>query len=124
MPHNVLIAEDDDDFAKFLGDLLQTAGYSYAVFKDGLAAHRAFKDGGFDLAILDLALPNFSGVEVLRFAKHKNRKIPILVLTGHDTPETRALVKDAGGASFLDKKATPETILKELALLAKRSPNE
>jgi len=123
MSLNVLVAEDDSDFAAFLGDLLKTAGYVYEVFTDGLSAHRAFKDGRFDLAILDLALPNFSGVEVLRFAKRKRRRIPVLVLTGHDTPETRAMVKQAGGASFLDKKASPETILKELAALARRSAN-
>ena len=123
MSLNVLIAEDDNDFATFLGDLLKAAGYGYEIFTDGLTAHKAFKESRFDLAILDLALPNFSGVELLRSAKRKRRKIPVLVLTGHDTPETRAVVKEAGGSLFLDKKASPEAILKELSLLAKKVAN-
>ncbi|HHN46601.1 MAG TPA: response regulator [Planctomycetes bacterium] len=123
MPYTILVAEDDAEYGTFLNDLLESAGYTCTLFKDGISAYHALATGKYDAAVLDLALPNFSGIEVMRLVKEHGKKIPVLALTGHDAPEIQELVKEAGGA-FLSKKAEPQAILKKLELLVERRRNE
>jgi len=123
MPLTVLIAEDDQDYGRFLADLLKGAGYSCKLYTEGLSVYKALKEKSFDIAIMDLALPNFSGVEVMNLTRDRGRSIPILVISGHNSPEVKQLTKEAGAAGFLDKTASGSTILAELARLSGRQPN-
>jgi len=107
-PERILVIEDDPDVRDTVCGALES------VFPDAsvtaLADGREFLDtfsaaAVWDLIILDLMLPGISGVEICRrvHADAAGRHIPILAMTGYDTPEMEKRVKEAGAAAYLAK---------------------
>lgn len=77
----ILIVEDEVKVATFIKKGLQTQNFDAEVAETGSNAKRFFDDGSFDLIILDIGLPDMSGLEVCEYVRQKNAKIPILMLT-------------------------------------------
>ncbi len=77
----ILIVEDEVKVATFIKKGLQTQNFDAEVAETGSDAKRFFDDGSFDLIILDIGLPDMSGLEVCEYVRQKNTKIPILMLT-------------------------------------------
>jgi two-component system, OmpR family, copper resistance phosphate regulon response regulator CusR len=77
----ILIVEDEVKVATFIKKGLQTQNFEAEVAETGSEAKRFFDDGSFDLIILDIGLPDMSGLEVCEYIREKNTKIPILMLT-------------------------------------------
>ncbi|MBN1810111.1 MAG: response regulator [Planctomycetes bacterium] len=120
MSLNVLIGEDNADYAACLVDLLRKAGHAAEVFPDGLAAFHAFKENRFDVAILDIALPKLSGLEILQKITGTPHALPVLVLTAHGDPEVHDRALSTGASVFLQKSADPADILRHVAALGRR----
>jgi DNA-binding response OmpR family regulator len=80
----VLLAEDDDVVAALVQHRLGREGFSVERFTDGAAALEAARDGGFDLAILDVMMPGIDGFELLASLRRlaATRGLPIIMLTG------------------------------------------
>lgn len=77
----ILIVEDEVKVATFIKKGLQTQNFEAEVAETGSEAKRFFDEGMFDLIILDIGLPDMSGLEVCEYIRGKNAKIPILMLT-------------------------------------------
>lgn len=77
----ILIVEDEIKVATFIKKGLQTQNFEAEVAETGSEAKRFFDEGSFDLIILDIGLPDMSGLEVCEYIRQKNAKIPILMLT-------------------------------------------
>lgn len=77
----ILIVEDEVKVATFIKKGLQTQNFEAEVAETGSEAKRFFDDGSFDLIILDIGLPDMSGLEVCEYIRERNTKIPILMLT-------------------------------------------
>ena len=91
----VVIVEDNYDAAEALTMLLELFGHQPTIVADGLAAIDAVRDGGFDIALVDIGLPGIDGYEVARRIRMlPNAKTMMLVaLTGYgqETDKQRAL---------------------------------
>lgn len=77
----ILIVEDEVKVATFIKKGLQTQNFEAEIAETGSEAKRFFDEGMFDLIILDIGLPDMSGLEVCEYIRGKNTKIPILMLT-------------------------------------------
>ena len=94
--NRVLIVEDEAGMASFIEKGLRSRGYTTKVLNDGASALSLASDNDFDLAILDLGLPDIDGLSVLRELRRRGEKMPVLILTARD--DTRDMVEglDAG----------------------------
>jgi two-component system copper resistance phosphate regulon response regulator CusR len=107
----ILIAEDDPLISSFVEKGLRASGYTTHVVPDGAQATRLAMTNGFDLLILDMALPEQEGFEVLQELRRNGNEIPVIVLTGR--PEMRDVVSvlDVGADDYMTKPFRFEELL-------------
>jgi DNA-binding response OmpR family regulator len=107
----ILIAEDDPLISAFLEKGLRANGFTTSVADDGSRATALSLTDEFDLLILDLALPEREGFQVLQDLRRRGRHIPVLVLTGR--PELRDAVTclDVGADDYMTKPFRFEELL-------------
>jgi len=99
----VLLVEDDGALRDTLLQALRQAGYGVDHVADGRAADSALATGTYDLAVLDLGLPHLDGIEVLRRARERQDRTPVLVLSARDGIDERVLGLRAGADDYLTK---------------------
>jgi len=99
----ILITEDDAALAEALQFSLAQSGYAVDWVANGAAADDVLKDDVFGLLILDLGLPRLDGFEVLRRLRRRNASLPVLILSGRETPEEKVLGLDLGADDYLVK---------------------
>lgn len=90
---NILIADDDVGMSETLSDILEEKGYSVVVAGDGRGAVLEAKSQHFDLALIDIMMPDMNGVEALREIKRANPDTTTIIMTGHNAIE--GLVSEA-----------------------------
>jgi len=99
----ILIAEDDSILADGLSRSLRQGGYAVDAVNDGLSADSALTAQEFDLLILDLGLPQLTGLEVLRRLRARNSRLPVLILTAADGIDQRVKGLDLGADDYMAK---------------------
>lgn len=99
----VLIVEDDPILADGLMRILQRHNYVVTHESNGRRADQLLSAQQFELVILDMGLPDMDGSEVLRRMRHRNLKVPVLVLTARDKVEDRVKGLDCGADDYLAK---------------------
>ena len=99
----ILIAEDDPAIAFGLQCMLRQSGHAVDWVKDGREADAGLGTDEFDLLILDLSLPELSGIDVLKRLRMRKSRMPVLVLTAHDSVSDRVRGLDAGADDYLAK---------------------
>ena len=93
---NVLVVEDDESVARFLGQALSEAGYMVERVPDGLTGLERARSLSYDLILLDVMLPGLNGLEVCRRLRSANVSTPILIITAKDTLQDRVDGLDNG----------------------------
>ena len=125
MKHRILIADDEPDALKLLETRLLAVGYEVLKAADGLAAlGRARKDAPA-LAILDVMMPEMSGLELCRALKGdpKTALMPIMLLTARNEEVDRVLGFEFGADDYVTKPYSPrEVVLRVQALLRRQTP--
>jgi two-component system OmpR family response regulator/two-component system response regulator QseB len=118
----LLLAEDDSMLGASLKKGLGFNGYSVEWMKNGEDAIDAIKHGEFDLAVIDVNMPKFSGFEVLKFARaNKKKYLPILLLTAADSVENKVRGLDSGADDYLTKPFELQELLARLRVIMRRS---
>jgi len=119
---NTLFADDDPIVRALLSAVLGRLGHEAIGASEGAEAWRLFKQHRPTLVILDIEMPNHSGVEVCRMIRENDphRETFILVLTGRDTEEDLREVLDAGADDYMTKPASPENLLARLTIAERR----
>jgi two-component system response regulator QseB len=119
----ILLAEDDE----ILGDGLQTSlmAYKHVVdwSKNGATAKHAIDTEVFDVIVLDIGLPNISGLELLKHLRQKpnpNQTAPVLILTAHDAIADRIKGLDAGADDYLVKYCSLDELEARIRALYRR----
>lgn len=103
MALRVLIVEDEPEMADLLARGLRGEGYLVDTAPDGLAAMTLARDGGYDIAVLDVMLPGMSGFEVCRWLRRQSDGLAIVLLTARDAVDDRVKGLDAGADDYLTK---------------------
>ncbi|MCG8101127.1 MAG: ATP-binding protein [Candidatus Thiodiazotropha endolucinida] len=110
---NVLLAEDNAIAAKVISTLLIQRGHRVRITKDGSEALQAVSDEDYELAFIDLRMPNMDGLEFTRRYRSiepKHRYMPIYALTANSVHEMFDRCVEAGMDGFLTKPVEPEML--------------
>jgi two-component system response regulator RegX3 len=99
----VLVVEDEAPIRDGLVSLLRTQGLDPASAPDGRAALASLEGTRFDLVILDLMLPEVTGLEVLRALRARGDDVPVLVLTAKGAEEDVVAGLEAGADDYVTK---------------------
>jgi CheY-like chemotaxis protein len=112
----VLVVEDDDDNRQLLALLLGEQGFEVHTAETGTAALAVMTETPVDVALVDLGLPDMSGIEVAENARQilPRSALVLIALTGHGRPEDRERVMAAGFDEHLVKPVRPDKILRIL----------
>ena len=112
----VAVVDDEQPVRRALQRLLRASGFDVRLFATGadFMAHME----GVDCVILDLHLPGMSGFEVQEALAARGADVPVVVLTGNDTPANRARSLANGARAYLSKPVDDETLLHALRTLS------
>jgi two-component system OmpR family response regulator len=117
----ILIAEDDAGLAEGLVHALRDAGHAVDRVGDGRAADAALHSNAFDLLILDLALPEMDGFEVLRRLRSRRTDTIVLILSAEDEIDARIRGLDLGADDYLTKPFALGELEARIRALARRA---
>ncbi len=99
----VLVIEDDDEAREALCDYLSTAGYRPRSARSGAEALAALADGPADAVLLDLVIPEPDGFELLRRFRERDRRLPVIVMSGLSEAEDVVRAMKLGATDYLPK---------------------
>lgn len=85
---HVLVAEDDEALRRLMVSVLESESYSVCSASGGREAMEIICKGGIDVALLDVKMPDISGMEVLRVAKRTDPEMEVIVMTGYADTDT------------------------------------
>lgn len=100
---HILIVEDEEGIVKFLKQGLEEEGYQISSANNGLLGLDLFKNGRFDLILLDWMLPKMTGIDVCKNIRELNSKIPIIFLTAKDTVQETIEGLKTGANDYIKK---------------------
>ena len=98
----ILIVEDDKTIQNFLKVTLKTQNYNYIIAETGLSGLSLFYANRPDLVLLDLGLPDFEGIEVLKQIR-QNSSIPIIVVSARSSETEKVMALDYGSDDYVTK---------------------
>jgi DNA-binding response OmpR family regulator len=112
----LLLVEDERLLRDLVAQFLRAQGFQVVEAVDGPDGVARFgEDGPFDLALVDLNLPGFSGVEVCRRIRLDRPGQGILVCSASVTADSERLLRDLGVVHFLTKPYHPQALLAHIA---------
>jgi len=117
----LLIIEDENALRRQLGEQLRAAGYVVdmaANGKDGLVQGREYP---VDLAVVDIGLPDLSGIEIIRSWRKLERRFPVLILTARGRWQDKVSGLEAGADDYLVKPFHIEELLARVNALLRRA---
>ena len=117
----VLVVDDEPSLAELLGSVLRYEGWDTRTAGTGSDAVSIARDFQPDAVILDIMLPDFDGLEVLRRLRSGNPGVCVLFLTARDAVEDRIAGITAGGDDYVTKPFSLEEVLARLRGLLRRA---
>ena len=117
----ILIVEDDLDLRQALSAQLRKAGFVVDVSADGREGLYYGEEFPLDLAIIDLGLPEISGLEVIRRLRESGKDFPILVLTARSDWKDKVEGLEAGADDYLTKPFHNAELLARVNALIRRA---
>jgi len=117
----LLLVEDDANLVRTLKTDLQQAGYAVDVAMDGVEAEYLGNENIYDIAVLDLGLPERSGLEVLKNWRSSGNALPVVILTARDSWHERVDGFKAGADDYVGKPFHVEELIARLTALLHRA---
>ncbi|MEV9501495.1 response regulator transcription factor [Bacillus safensis] len=107
----ILVVEDEKKIARVLSLELEYEGYLVTVKETGMAGLQALEEDSFDLVLLDVMLPELSGLEVLRRVRKTNTATPIILITARGSVPDKVSGLDLGANDYITKPFDIEELL-------------
>lgn len=121
MTTRTLLVEDDAMLAEALTTTLLRDGADLTVVSDAAAAKFSLIDHAFEIVLLDLGLPDGSGLDVLRFLRARCDITPVIIMTARDRLSDRIAGLDAGADDYLVKPFQVTELLARMRAVTRRS---
>jgi two-component system OmpR family response regulator len=120
-PLRVLVVDDEVNIAELVSMALRYEGWEVRAAHTGSKAVAAAKDMKPDAVVLDMMLPDFDGLEVLRRMRATQPDLPVVFLTARDAVEDRIAGLTAGGDDYVTKPFSLEELVARLRALMRRA---
>jgi two-component system OmpR family response regulator len=120
-PLRVLVVDDEVNIAELISMALRYEGFDVSVAHTGAKAVSTAKSVAPDAVVLDMMLPDFNGLEVLRRMRTTDPDVPVVFLTARDAVEDRIAGLTAGGDDYVTKPFSLEELVARLRGLMRRS---
>ncbi|CAA0082291.1 Transcriptional regulatory protein QseB [Zhongshania aliphaticivorans] len=117
----LLLIEDDQSLANGMITALKRGGYAVDHTSKGIEGLSLFRAIPPDLLILDLGLPDISGIEVLKSLRQNKHDTPILILTARDAIDEKIAGLDAGADDYMTKPFAVDELMARLRVLGRRN---
>jgi len=99
----ILVAEDEENLAQILCAFLRGRGHHVVCVGDGRAALQAIRDEAFDVALVDINMPEMDGLETLRHLRTEADPPQVIIITGNGTVETAITAMKLGAYDYMAK---------------------
>ncbi|MFH1216902.1 MAG: response regulator [Pseudomonadota bacterium] len=117
----VLVVDDEVEFASALAERLELRNFSCRVCHGGVAALEEMKGNIPDVVVLDLKMPDMSGLDVLAVIKEKNPGIEVLMLTGHGSAASGVRGMEQGAFDYMMKPVDIGELVHKIKLAGEKS---
>src|SRR3984957_8539256 len=111
---NVLVIDDEVDIREGLELLLTSEGYAVDLAQNGTEGLHRMENRGYDLVLLDLMMPDMSGLEVLTEVRKRDRETPIFLITAYGSVEAAVSALKLGANDYFSKPWDNEKLLLEI----------
>lgn len=111
----IAVVDDEESVGRALGRLLRSAGLDAETFLSGNEFLETLQDHRPDCIVLDLHMPKVDGFQVQARLAVADFRIPVIAITGHDTPESETRALEGGAVAYLRKPVDAETLLGTIA---------
>ena len=115
----ILIIEDEVSFSEALSFLLEKEGYETRVAETGKQGINAFNEEQFDLVLLDLMIPEMSGIDVCRTIRTTSN-IPIIMLTAKDSEVDKVVGLELGADDYVTKPYSARELVARIKAVLRR----
>jgi two-component system, cell cycle response regulator DivK len=115
-PKTVLVVEDNELNMKLFNDLLEAHGYGVIQTRDGLSALDLAREHMPDLILMDIQLPEVSGIEVTKWLKEDDqlRSIPVIAVTAFAMKGDEQKIREGGCEAYVSKPISVISFLKTI----------
>lgn len=120
----ILVVEDDISLNRLICEKLKKEHYTIDSCHLGNEAIAYIEGAEYDLIILDIMLPNMSGLEILSFIRNKNNLTPVLILTAKDSIEDKVKGLDLGADDYMVKPFAFEELSARIRVLIRRDSKQ
>ncbi|MGB4271394.1 MAG: response regulator transcription factor [Propionicimonas sp.] len=120
-PIRVLTVDDESSLTELLSMALRYEGWEVATANSGLTAVKVARETRPDAIVLDMMLPDFDGLEVMRRVRAEQPDVPVIFLTAKDALDDRVGGLTAGGDDYVTKPVSLEELVARLRGLLRRS---
>ncbi|MDD4614527.1 MAG: response regulator transcription factor [Caldisericia bacterium] len=119
----ILLTEDNEDLLELIQFHLEKEGYTVLVAKTGMQALRILKTNPIDIVILDLMLPEISGLEILAFMKKERlyRDIPVFIESAKSEDQDIVKGLELGAEDYITKPFSPKVLIARVQKILSRS---
>ncbi len=118
---NILVVDDDEDFADALTELLQTEGHETTVALSAEEALTRIAERAFALALVDIKLSDTSGLAVLRAIRDARSQTDVVMMTGDSAAMYAEAAEELGARTTLQKPFETERLLLEFEAVTGRT---
>jgi DNA-binding NtrC family response regulator len=118
----ILVVDDDRSLVESIKEYISNFNYSLDVAQSGQEALARVSTGNYDLVMLDVNLPDFSGMDVLKSLKETNSSLPVLVMTGFISTDAAIEAMKLGAHEFITKPFNLDRVMGIVNRLVKKSP--
>src|SRR2546426_12395717 len=120
MPRTILVVDDEPTLRETLAENLEAEGFHVVTAADGREALTRFRDARPELIVLDLMLPELSGLEVCRIVRAESG-VPILMLTAKDSEVDKVVGLELGADDYVTKPFSFRELLARVRALLRRT---
>jgi len=120
-PKRLMIVDDDVEMRTLLAEYFRRLGFEVAEKESGMTALQTATTDHFDCFILDVAMPEMSGLELLKKLRERGNETPALFLTAHDLLDDKVAGFEAGADDYLAKPFSPRELEYRIEALLRRN---
>ncbi len=120
----VLVVDDLEDIGWIISKVLTAKGYKVVIATSGSDALSKLKVSKPSILILDIRLPDISGIELLRFIRKMGIKVKCIIITAYPTAQLKQEAKELGACDFIPKPFKIEKLSRVVDLILHSNPSD